>query len=161
MGHRIARLGFALIGASVMLAVLASNSLAAGPVRTVFDLNDPSADADESAFATAFCGFAVQADVSGRITVLVYPGGDRRSVTELNVYAARVVYTNLANGNAVRVEDTGPDRFFVKDGRAYIAITGRSFNIGVVVIDLESGEIVHQAGQPNTDYDTLCSLLAT
>lgn len=160
MGQRIARLGFALVGASVMLALLASNSLAAGPVRTVFDLNDPSADADESAFATAFCGFEVQADISGRVTMLAYPGGDSRSVVQLNVYAIRVVYTNPANGNVVRLEDTGPDRFYVKDGRAYIAITGRSFNIGVVVIDLESSEIVHQAGQPNTVFDTLCGILA-
>ncbi|TAL07883.1 MAG: hypothetical protein EPO00_08265 [Chloroflexota bacterium] len=144
-----------------MLAMLASTSLAAGPVRTVFDLNDPSADVDESAAASDFCGFQVQADISGRVTMVAWPGGDPRSVVQLNVYAVRIVYRNPATGRVARLEDTGPDRFFIKDGRAYIAITGRSFNIGVVVIDLQTGEVVHEAGQPNTFFDTLCSILAS
>jgi hypothetical protein len=76
------------------------------------------------------------------------------------LYAIRFTYTNPANGITVQATDVGPDRFYVKNGHLYIAITGRSFNIGVVIIDLETGEVVHQAGKANDSfYDTLCDKL--
>jgi hypothetical protein len=154
------RAGRALVG-SILLGVLATSGvLAAGPTREVIDLNDPALDVDESAFATALCGFPVDADVSGHIEFLVYSAGGTQSVQELHLYAVRFAYTNPANGVTVRAADVGPDRFYVRKGSLFIAITGRSFNIGVFVINLETDEVVHQAGKANDFYDTLCARLA-
>jgi hypothetical protein len=156
----VLRAGRALLGA-VLVGLLATSAvLAAGPTREVADLNDPALDVDESAFATDFCGFPVDADVSGHIGFLYFPGEGAQSVQELHLYAVRIAYTNPATGITVQATDVGPDRFYVKKGHLYIAITGRSFNIGVFIIDLETDEVVHQAGKANDFYDTLCAELA-
>lgn len=154
------RAGHAVLGVLLLFVLATSAALAAGPTQEVVDLNDPALDADESAFATDFCGFPVDADVSGHIGFLLFPGGGAQSVQELHLYAVRIAYTNPANGNTVRATDVGPDRIYVKNGRLYIAITGRSFNIGVFIIDLETEDVVHQAGKANDFYDTLCARLA-
>jgi hypothetical protein len=154
------RTGRALLGAILLSVLATSGILAAGPTREVVDLNDPALDVDESAFATDFCGFPVDADVSGHIAYLFFPGGGAQSVQELDLYAVRFAYTNPATGTTVRTTDVGPDRFYVRKGSLFIAITGRSFNIGVFVIDLETEEVVHQAGKANDFYDTLCAELA-
>ena len=161
MGLSLAtRVGRALLSASLLGVLATAGVLAAGPTREVADLNDPVLDVDESAFATDLCGFQVDADVSGHIAYLIFDGGGTQSVQELNLYAVRFTYTNPATGVTVRTGDVGPDRFYVRKGSLYIAITGRSFNIGVVVINLETGEVVHEAGKANTFYDTLCDNLA-
>jgi hypothetical protein len=154
------RAGSALLG-TVLLGVLATSGVfAAGPTREVVDLDDQALDVDESAFATNFCGFPVDADVSGHIGYLYFAGDGAQSVQELDLYAVRFAYTNPATGITVRTTDVGPDRFYVRKGSLFIAITGRSFNIGVFVIDLETEEVVHQAGKANDFYDTLCAELA-
>jgi hypothetical protein len=141
---------------SVVLVVFALGMVAAAPVaaarpeREVIDLNEPAVDVEESAFATEECGFDVVADVSGHIILTDFPEGSRH-VQELDHYAVRATYTNPETGQTFRLRDIGPDRFFVKDGVAYVAVTGRSEtgtgNIGVVVFNLDTGEIVHEAGR--------------
>jgi hypothetical protein len=143
---------FRVLALAMSLAALlgaAPVALAAGPTHTVESLNDPQIDVDESAWASDWCGFAVVADVAGRIGSLEF-SANGRSVVGLNVYGIRVTYTNAETGATVKLRDIGPDRFFMKDGRAYVAVTGRSLTgtgvIGVVVLDLETGEVVHGAG---------------
>ena len=137
---------------------------AARPEREVIDMNDPAIDVEETAFVTQACGFPIVADVSGHVMFTVFPEGSRH-VQELDHYAIRATYTNPATGETFRLRDIGPDRFFVKHGVAYVAITGRSEtgsgNIGVVVINLETGELVHKAGNDIGFYtERLCAALS-
>jgi hypothetical protein len=121
---RLFRVSGLLAGLVVLGAATAPAVLAAGPQREVFDLNSAAADAEESEWASDPCGFPVVADMSGHIGVLVFPDG--RGLTELDTYAARVTYANPATGVSASVHDSGPDRFLVKDGMRYVAVTGRS-----------------------------------
>ena len=152
--------------ASVVLLVglTAPTALAAPPQRTVIDLNDPALDADESAWWSNACQFPVVADNTGHVIVLSFPGGPR-SILELAVYGIRATYTNPATGTSVRLRDIGPDRLYIRDGRMYVGVTGRSTTgtgvIGLVVIDLATGDIVHQAGNDvGLFQDSLCEALA-
>ena len=154
----------AVLATFAMLLTAAPAALAAGPVRTVFSLNDPALDTDEAAFWTATCGFAVGVDNSGHINVLEFPAGSR-SMLEIDAYDVHTTYVNLATGTTVRLRDAGPDRFYVRDGRVYVGITGRSTTgtgvIGLVVFDFETGAIVHTAGNDvGLFQDTLCEALA-
>ena len=149
--------------ASLALCLAAAPAVMAGPPdREVTNLDDPTIDAEESAWASGFCGFEIVADVGGHIGTIVMDGTGH--VLELNLYAIRATYTNPETGATFRYRDIGPDRLYVKDGRAYVAVTGRSSGsgvIGVVVIDLETGEFVHVAGNDVGDfYDGMCETLA-
>jgi hypothetical protein len=154
-----------LVALSLLLfaLVLPSSALAAPPTHETISLNDPALDAEESAWASDWCGFPVVGNVSGHIRIHIKsktgPG-----VVELAIYGIRIQYTNPANGATFKVRDIGPDRFFVKDGRLYVAVTGRSEGgtgtIGQVVIDLETGEVVRQAGREIGLYwDRLCQAI--
>ena len=155
------RAGRAFTGAALLIALVTTTVLAAGPTREVFDLNDPQIDVDESAFWSAECGFPVQADISGQIAFLIFPDGDGRSVVELDVFGIRAAFTNPATGKTLRNTDVGPDRIYVQDGILYVAITGRSFNLGVVIFDITNGFVlVHQAGRDNGFFEGLCDNLA-
>jgi hypothetical protein len=153
-----------LASIALLLGALAPAALAAGPERIVIDLDDPQLDADESAFWSAECGYAVSADNRGHITGLVF-GGGRRSILEIWVYNIRATYTNVETGTSATVYDDGPDRFFLRNGMAYVGVTGRSTTgtgtIGVIVFDLATDEIVHQAGRDvGVFFNTLCDTLA-
>jgi hypothetical protein len=150
--------------ASLFLLVSALPVFAAGPTREVIDLNDPVVDAEESAFVSDLCGFPIEADVSGHIAITTFTDGSR-SVFELDHYAVRATYTNPETGETVNLRDMGPDRFFIKKGVAYVAVTGRSETgtgvVGTVVINLETGEIVRSAGREVGIYtDRLCDALS-
>jgi predicted metalloprotease with PDZ domain len=137
--------------------------LAAGPERTVISLADPELDAQESAILTEQCGVPVSASNAGHVIYQVFPGGPR-SITELDHYNIRATYTNLATGTSVRLRDIGPDRFYIRDGKAYLGVTGRSTTfsgvIGLVVFDLETGEIVKSAGnEVGIFWDSICEAL--
>ena len=154
----------ALIFAAVALLGVAPAAMAAGPSHAVDTLNDPQMDIDESAWASDWCGFAVDAQVSGRIGSLEF-AEDGRSVIGLNIYGVRVTYTNVETGAVVRLRDIGPDRFFMKDGRAYVAVTGRASNgtgvIGVVIWDLETDELIHVAGNDQGVFnDWFCDAIS-
>lgn len=151
--------------ALVFLALLLpSAALGGAPSREIISLDDPAIDVDETAFVSDLCGFPIDAAVSGHIIVTVFPDSSP-GVFQLNLYAIRVTYTNPANGKVLRLRDIGPDRFYVQHGIAYVAVTGRSEsgsgNIGVVKIDLATGEVVHQAGHEiGVIYDRLCAALS-
>lgn len=154
----------AALAVLAMVLGAAPAALAAGPVRISIDLNDPQNDIDETAWASGFCGFAITAEVSGHILGFEFPDNGR-SVFALNVYNQKVTYRNVATGATLRLRDIGPDRFYTKDGRAYVAVTGRSTTgsgvIGLVVIDLETGDIVHSSGNDvGFFYDGFCAALS-
>jgi hypothetical protein len=149
---------------AALATALAGPALAAGPTREVQDLDDPQWDIDESAWASGLCGFAVDAHVAGQWTFVVYPEGSRRML-EIDHFVTRVTYTNLETGTAVKLRDIGPDRVSIRDGVVRIAVTGRAVtsqgNIGQIVFDLATGDVVFQAGrEPGLYYDTLCERLA-
>jgi hypothetical protein len=150
-----------LASLAVVLAA-APAALAGPPAREVISLNDPAIDVDESAWASDLCGFPVDADVSGHIQVIAHDGTGH--VLGLDVYGIRATYRNPDTGATFHYRDIGPDRVFVKDGRVYVAVTGRSSGsgvIGVVVIDVEADEVVHVAGNDVGDfYDGMCETLA-
>jgi hypothetical protein len=148
----------------VLALLLPATALAAAPTRDRVDLNDPSADVDETAWATDFCGFPVEADISGHIDAMSHDksGPGTFDKTSYHVY---VTYRNPANGARFTLRDVGPDRAYVKDGVAYVAVTGRSETgtgrTGVTKIDLSTGEIVHQSGNDiGLYYDYFCDELA-
>jgi hypothetical protein len=157
---RLVRLTLAVCA---LLALAVGTARAAAPTTMVIDLNDPAIDADESAFASDVCDFPIVADVSGHIRLVTFDGGG--SVQNLNLYNVLATYTNPETGATYRLRDIGPDRFYVKRGVLYVAVTGRSETgsgvIGVVKINLDTGEVVHSAGKGiGFFYDRLCAAVA-
>jgi hypothetical protein len=145
-------------------SIAAPGALAAGPERFRIDLSDPDIVAGETAFATEVCGFPVEVTLAGHIIGRLFPE-DGRSPVDITTFAARGTYTNPATGASVRFTDAGPDRWYLKDGVLYLAITGRSVSgsgvIGIVVFDTDTWDIVHQAGNEVGWYlDWICPQLA-
>ena len=149
----------------VLGLALPAAAFAGRPVHSALTFNSPADDVAESAFATTLCGFPVTADIGGRIGFIEFDRGGAPGVFELAIYGLRVTYRNPDNGNVVRLRDIGPDRFYVQDGIAFVAVTGRSLtgtgNIGVFKINLETGEVVHAAGnEVGFIFDHLCDDLS-
>ena len=127
-------------------------------------LDDPQIDIDESAWASDVCGFAVEAEVAGQWTFVVYPDGARHRV-EIDHFVTRVTYTNVETGRVVRLRDIGPDRWSLRDGVLTVAVTGRAVTsqgiIGQIVFDIETGDVIFQAGRDVGLFnDSLCERLA-
>lgn len=146
--------------ASVALVLgVTSSTLAAGPTREVVLLED------SAVFDEVCPGFPVRIDFTGKETYIVFGEGARR-VGEIDTYLYVTTYTNTQNGTSLSIRDSGPDRWYVDDGRLYIAVTGRPTTstgvIGVVIIDFETFDIVFQAGNEDyvpTYFSTLCDRL--
>lgn len=153
-----------LIAPIVAALIWPAAVLGAAPPREVLDLNDPALDAEETAYVSSLCGFPITAEVSGRISFTTLADGSRPGTFALDVYGIRVTYVNPETGAVLRLRDIGPDRFYVQDGAAYVAVTGRSETgtgvVGVVKIDLATNEVVHEAGKNvGFIYDRLCTAL--
>ncbi len=153
----------AILATLAVLLGAAPAALGAGPTREVISLADPALDAEEAAMLTEQCGVPVSASNAGHIIIQVFPDG-RRSVFGIDHYNIRATYTNLATGATVRLRDIGPDRWYIRDGKAYLGVTGRSTTfsgvIGLVVFDLETEEIVKSAGnEVGIFWDTICDAL--
>lgn len=151
--------------ALVLGLALPASVLGARPEHSSLTFNDPAIDVEETAFVSAYCDFPVEADFSGRIGFLVFDRNGAPGTFEIGVYGLRGTYVNPENGKVVRVRDIGPDRFYIRDGIGYVAVTGRSEGgtgiIGVVKINLDTGEVVHQAGNEiGYAYDRICAELA-
>ena len=149
----------------LLALLLPAGALAAPPSRLVIDLNDPSLDVDESALVSDLCGFDVDAQVSGHIILTVFDDGSARRVVELDHFGILTTYTNVATGAVVRLRDIGPDRYYVRDGVLYVAVTGRSEGgtgiVGVVKINLETGEVELVAGNDiGRINDRICDQLS-
>ena len=113
---------------------------------------------------TAACGTEIDVDLTGRIIVLVFDKPVSEGVVELNVFHIDATFTNPETGATLSLHDVGPDVYFVRDGKLFVAVTGRSTTgsgvIGRVVFDVETGEVVFEAGKPVGDYvETVCEAL--
>lgn len=156
------RAGFAAL---IIALMLPASALGGRPTHEVVTFNDPAIDDEESAFVSAYCGFPVEAEFGGRVGYIILDRQGAPGTFELDVYGFRGTYVNPENGNVVRVRDIGPDRFYVQDGIAYVAVTGRSEGgtgvVGVVKINLTTGDVVHESGHViGYAYDRVCAGLA-
>lgn len=133
-----------------------SNRAQAGkPIR--IDLDDPAFEAEQAAFLSSACGVPLFVDLDGFI-LIIQPSPNpraRRQLIEINVFHIEQTVSN-AEGETVRLLDVGPDLYYLEDGVLHVAITGRSLTgsgvIGRVVINIETGEVVFQAGREVGDY---------
>jgi hypothetical protein len=151
-----------LTAALLCVLGLTATASAARPQVFQFSFDDPAIEAGEAAFVSDVCGFPVEVDLEGKVVVHIFGGG--RTV-QVDSYSIRGLYTNPANGKTWRLVDAGPDRVYVRDGELFLGITGRSLTgsgvIGLVVIDLATGEAVFTAGNERGFYvDTICAALA-
>jgi hypothetical protein len=154
----------AILASVLVLLGAAPAAIGGGPTREVISMADPALDAEESASLTEECGFPVRARNAGHIIIQVFPAGSRK-MQQLDHYNIRATYTNLETGAYVLLRDIGPDRWYVRDGKAYVAVTGRATTstgvIGQVVIDLETGETVKSVGNDvGVFWDRLCAALS-
>ena len=154
-----------LCAGAALFAVLALAGPAAGaqPSREVFDLDSPVFEADVAAFLTEECGTEIEADLEGRITVLVFEDAVS-GVVERDIYEAKYTFTNPETGAVFSLHDAGPDTWVVRDGTLFLASSGRSTTgtgvIGRVVRDLATGERVFEAGKPTGDFvERVCEAL--
>ena len=122
--------------ALVSMLALGSAAFAGRPEVFKVSLDDPAVEAEEAAFVSGVCGFPVTVDAAGKIVVHVFSGGRNVEIANFNIHAT---YTNPSNGKSYRLLDAGPDRFFVRDGRTFVAISGRSLTgSGVIGMRLQS-----------------------
>ena len=115
--------------------------MAAEPQKPfILDLDDPAVDADESAFWSDACDFAVTADVSGHI---IFHNPKRGAVSGLAVF--HIAETLTSETTTYRLLDVGPDLAYTRHGVEYQAAVGRSITgsgvIGRAVLNLDTGEV--------------------
>jgi hypothetical protein len=153
---------------TVVLAVglLAGSASAAQPTRIVIDLDDPLFEADLEAILGPACGADIAADASGHVIVLLFAGRKGETRPEIDVFHTQVTFTNLDTGATYQLIDVGPDiySFDRATGHLMVAVTGRSLTgsgvIGRVVVDLETGDVVSSAGNPQGDWvENACAAL--
>ena len=156
-----ARGGALAVGLALGLA-LPTAVMAAPPEIVRVDVDDPVIEAADGAELSGECGVPVVADYGGGWTIHVSEGGRHLQVTN---YHFQGTFTNPDNGQVVRFNDAGPDRVWMQGGHVILATTGRSTTgtgtIGVLVVDLDTGDVVKQSGRViGTVFDDLCDRLS-
>lgn len=125
----------------VGLGIIAVASAAAGqPVMTREDIDDTFHDE----FLSDECGFAVTTHASGHVISREF---DRAKGT-VAVNTLNIGLTATANGNTYRFRDVGADHVKVTKDGVILSIIGQiPFDfIGVLKINLDTGEVVHEPG---------------
>ena len=147
----------------LMLVSLAGIAHAGKPETTKVDLSIFSEA--ESEFASEACGFPIDAEVRGHVITTIFAEGPSPHIA-INRFNIRITYTNLETGETFGLVDAGPDI----EGDDIVAVVGRSITgsgvIGRVVFDLETGEILFEAGRRvNAGFgayiDGVCEALAS
>lgn len=132
-----------ILGSALILLLLAGIAYSAKPETTKVDLSVFSQE--EAEFASEACGFPIEAVVRGHVITTIFSEGPNPHVA-IHRFNARVLYTNLDTGETYRLTDAGPDI----EGDDTVTVIGRSITgsgvIGRVVFDLETGEILFEAG---------------
>ena len=152
-----------ILGSALILLLLAGIAYSAKPETTKVDLSVISEE--EAEFASEACGFPIEAVVRGHVITTIFSEGPNPHVA-IHRFNARVLYTNLDTGETYRLTDAGPDI----QGDDTVTVIGRSITgsgvIGRVVFDLETGEILFEAGHrvhaEGEEYITaVCEALAS
>lgn len=145
--------------AALAAALLAPQATATAPTRSTTTGSGPNAA--ESSRASAICGFAVSASLEVRTTTLRFSASGSNRVKELYSYRWQGTYTRA--GQTVRLTQAGTVRIYLKDGKRYYAVAGRSIvpdeNIGLVVYDLGTGATVAMHGREATFRELVCTQL--
>jgi hypothetical protein len=150
----------------MLIAALASPTVAAKPTREVIDIGTPADEAEVGAILTELCGFPITASIESRVTVLVFTDRHGQFKREIDIYASMDTFLNGAGGS-VTLHDVGPDIFWLsRDGALLYAAVGRSLTgsgyIGRVVVNLDTGEELLVAGKNvGSLEDQVCEPLAT
>jgi hypothetical protein len=147
-----------LLAAFLSAALLAAPALAAQPTRMVFDVDDPVLEAELGTLLSTACGTEIVADTSGHVIVMIFSGKRGELRPELDIFGSHFSFTNPDTGATYTIVDVGPDVYAVDrvTGHLTVAVTGRSLTgsgvIGRVVFDLDTGEAVFEAGNPQGDW---------
>lgn len=164
--HGFMRAVAAAMAAIALLALTVGSTLGARPLKMTIDLDDPGEEADASAFLTDACGFGVAVDIEGSVTLHVFLDRDGEWGREIDKWWIRDTFTNVETGASILLKDVGPDVIRVdREGRLTVAITGRSLTgsgvIGRVVIDADTGEVLHIAGKDvGSIADQVCDAIS-
>jgi len=128
-----------VLGALALGFVAVASATAGQPAMTREDIDDTFADE----FLTDACGFDVITHATGHIVTREF---DRTNGT-VEVRTLNVALTATANGNSYRFRDVGADHVKVTRDGAILSIVGQvPFDfIGVLKIDLDTDEVVHEA----------------
>jgi hypothetical protein len=147
----------ALVGAALVAAVLAATATAGAPTRERIEIDETVADE----FLTEECGFPVVTTFQGHIIVRTF---DRAKGT-VSVRTLNILGVATANGNAVRIRDVGADQVRIApDGTMILSIIGQipfgpGFT-GVLKINLDTGEVIHEPHHFTEDAAGVCAALA-
>ena len=154
-----------LLAALAAAAVAAATASAAPPTVFHVSFDDPVIEADFAAFLSETCGAPVDVEFAGKVVVHEFAGPSR--LVEIDSYSLRMTATNAATGASIVIRDAGPDiiAFDRTTGHLTIAITGRSTTgsgvIGRVVVDLDTGEVLSEAGNEAGFFgDLVCAAIA-
>jgi hypothetical protein len=163
----MARRSTAVLIVAALGLVLAAAASAGKPERLTFSFDDPAYEAGIAAELSAACGFAVTVDMKGKVEIVVLDKRTEAGVVEINAYSSRALFTNASTGRSVSLVDAGPDlvRFDGRTGELQLAVTGRALTgsgvVGRVVFDLDTGEVVFEAGLEHGDWiENACAALA-
>ena len=119
---------------------------------------------DQAAFVSAECEVDIEVVWTGWVQIKTFnPGGGNRQQDALSVFHSDITFT--AGDRSFQVHDVGPDHSYLVDGVLYVAVTGRSITgsgvIGHVIFNLDTGELVFQAGNDQGSYvDNVCAALS-
>ena len=144
----------AVLGALLVVALGATAAAAQAPVKETITFSDTFPDE----FLTQECGVAVTTTATGRITFFTFPD---RPVGPQELTSVHVDIVATAGDNQARFKDVGIDKVQVKpDGTAILSIVGQvPFEFtGVMKINLDTGEVIHEAHHI-VDTTRVCRLL--
>lgn len=118
-------------------------------------------------------GFSVIEHVQGTIKVSFHTDKDGNPVMELARFSLRHTYSNSETGASLSSQDVGIDKItFNQDGSGTVAVIGIVARIvipgqglvfahlGRIVLDLETGEVLFEAGR-HDDFADLLSVLCS
>jgi hypothetical protein len=150
-----ARLATAISAAALMLAAATPAQAAAPTIERI-----PIDDAFHDDFLSAECGVDVTTTFHGFVIQrdFVDGAGNLVSLATINVTG-----TSSSEFGSIRIKDVGADQLKVaSDGTLTLRITGQvPFDFaGVLVVDLDTGELLHEPNsRGDTQLEKACRLL--
>lgn len=150
---------FTCLLVAVVAAAVTTNAWAGKPTLERVAVNDVDV---VDPFLSAACGFAVTASAQGHLIFRTFEE-DGRGLAELTTLNIRAEFS--ANGKTVKVHDVGADQVRVMpDGTVILSIIGQipfqdAFH-GVLKVDLQTGEVIHEPQHTTGGEQAVCEALA-